>query len=371
MPFRASGRGAYGPQGQRVIKGPLAPVWTTFSPTAITTANATGYSYTFVASDDSGDNPTYTLASGSVPTGLSLSTAGVLSGTANTSGTYTYTINATDVNGRTTTSPSISHTVTLAVSYQIALMGGGGSYPNSEQGRTGHGGCGVFTMDSSPGKVIGYVVGGAASGTTPGSPGGGGGSPGPAGAGGGGTWITYPGSSGWDNIAAAVGGGGGGCYYSDWAGNGGAMNGNGGTAVDPFGSPVGGGATTSGPGGGYSSGSGHTGGYGCSWGAGGGGGYYGGGGGACDQQGQGGTPGGGGSGWISIPSGLGTNVNVLYNQGGGAANSGISGATDLGGSTYFGDANRGKGQNQGGLRIWKAGTLVLDVGASTGSFTLP
>ena len=369
MPFKSSGRGAYGPQGQKVIKGPLAPVWVTFSPPAITSPSA--YSYQFVATDDSGDAPTYTLASGSVPTGLTLSSSGLLSGTPNTAGTYTFTINATDVNGRATTSSSISISVTLAITYQIAIMGGGGSYPNSEQGRTGHGGAGVFTMESTPGVAFSYVVGGAASGTSGGSPGNGGNSPGPAGAGGGGTWITHPNGAGSGSIVAAVGGGGGGCYYSDWAGNGGAMNGSGGTAVDPFGSPVGSGGTTSGPGTNNNAGSGRQGGSGVSWGAAGGGGYFGGSGGAGDQQGQGGTPGGGGSGYLNIPSQMGTNVSVVYNQGGGAANGGINGSTDLGGSTYFGDANRGRGQNQGGLRVWKSGTLVLDVGASTGSFTLP
>lgn len=368
MPFRSSGRGAYGPQGQRVIKGPLAPVWTTFSPPNITSAAA--YSYQFVATDDSGDAPTYSLASGSVPTGLSLSSSGLLSGTATASGSYTFTVRATDVNGRFTDTSSITMSVSLAISYQFALAGGGGSYPNSNDFRAGHGGVGVFTMDSTPGKTFGYQIGGGASGTTGGA-GGGGNSPGPGGAGGGGTWITFAGAGGQGDIVAAVGGGGGGVYYSDYAGNGGAMNGNGGTAVDPYGSPVGTGGTLSGPGGGYSSGSGRTGGYPCSWGGAGGGGYFGGGGGACDQQGQGGTPGGGGSGYLNIPSGFGTNVSVVYNQGGGATNGSITGTTDLGGSTYFGNANVGKSQNAGGLRVWKAGTLIFNQqSAGSGSFTL-
>jgi hypothetical protein len=121
MPFRSSGRGAYGPQGQRVLKGPLAPVWTTFSPPAITSAAA--YSYQFVATDDSGDAPTYTVASGSVPTGLTLSSSGLLSGSATASGTFTFTINATDVNGRTTTSSSISLSVTLGVQFNDLVVG--------------------------------------------------------------------------------------------------------------------------------------------------------------------------------------------------------------------------------------------------------
>lgn len=110
MPFRSSGRGAYGPQGQRVIKGPLAPVWVTFSPPAGTAA---AYSYQFVATDDSGDAPTYSLASGSLPPGLTLSSSGLLSGTPSTAGTFTFNIRATDINGRFTDSGNLTITVTL------------------------------------------------------------------------------------------------------------------------------------------------------------------------------------------------------------------------------------------------------------------
>ena len=113
MPFKSSARGSYGPQGQKVIKGPLAPVWTTFSPGAVGTS---AFSYTFVATDDSGDAPTYSVASGALPTGLTLNAStGVLSGTATVSGTYTYTLRATDVNGRFTDTTSISQVVASAV----------------------------------------------------------------------------------------------------------------------------------------------------------------------------------------------------------------------------------------------------------------
>jgi hypothetical protein len=112
MPFKSSARGAYGPQGQKVIKGPLAPVWTTFSPT---TPGTSAYSYQFVAIDDSGDAPLYSLASGSVPTGLSLSTSGLLSGTASASGTFTFNVRATDINGRFSDSGNITLTVSLVL----------------------------------------------------------------------------------------------------------------------------------------------------------------------------------------------------------------------------------------------------------------
>lgn len=127
MPFRSSGRGAYGPQGQRVLKGPLAPVWTTFSPPS---GGAGSYSYQFVATDDSGDAPTYSLASGSVPTGLTLSSSGLLSGTPSASGTFTFNVRATDVNGRFTDSGNVSVTISLGRNIEFILIAGGGSGGN-------------------------------------------------------------------------------------------------------------------------------------------------------------------------------------------------------------------------------------------------
>jgi len=103
MPFKSSGRGAYGPQGQKVIKGPLAPVWVTSG--ALSNGNVgQAYSVQLSATDDSGDAPTYTIDSGSLPSGLSLSSSGLISGTiGGSAGTFTFTVNATDVNGRATT----------------------------------------------------------------------------------------------------------------------------------------------------------------------------------------------------------------------------------------------------------------------------
>jgi len=107
MPFKSSGRGAYGPQGQKVIKGPLAPVWVS-SGTLSQGTPGTAYSVQLSATDDSGDAPTYTVASGALPTGLSLSSSGLISGTPSSAGTFTFAVNATDVNGRATTSSNFT-----------------------------------------------------------------------------------------------------------------------------------------------------------------------------------------------------------------------------------------------------------------------
>lgn len=58
----------------------IAPVWTT-SGTISTINNGTAYSYQLVAVDDSGVNPTYSIVSGSLPSGITLSSSGLISGT--------------------------------------------------------------------------------------------------------------------------------------------------------------------------------------------------------------------------------------------------------------------------------------------------
>jgi hypothetical protein len=184
MPFLSSARGAYGPQGQKVIKGPLAPVWVNFAPGAVGTS---AFTYTFLATDDSGDSPTYSLASGALPTGLTLnSTTGVLSGTATVSGTYNYTLRATDVNGRSTDTTSISQVVTLAAppggdlyqtagtytwvaptgvtSVNVVAIGGGGSGAVGNGGNAGGGGGLGWKNNISvtPGQSYTVVVGSGA-----------------------------------------------------------------------------------------------------------------------------------------------------------------------------------------------------------------
>jgi hypothetical protein len=72
----------------------------------------TAYSYTFTASGDPA--PTYSVASGTLPTGLGLdSTTGVLSGTTSAPGTFSFTVQA--VNGVSPPAPSPTLTITVAV----------------------------------------------------------------------------------------------------------------------------------------------------------------------------------------------------------------------------------------------------------------
>lgn len=70
------------------------PVWTTSSVLPIFTKNV-AYSTTVSATEDESDAITYSLVSGSLPTGLTLSSAGVISGTPTSSINASFTIRAT------------------------------------------------------------------------------------------------------------------------------------------------------------------------------------------------------------------------------------------------------------------------------------
>jgi len=93
-----------------------APVFTDGPPPSSANPN-TAYSFTYTASGSPA--PTFALATGSLPSGLSLTTAGLLSGTPNTPGTYTGTVRASNSVGSVTQSFSItvgqsSQTITFA-----------------------------------------------------------------------------------------------------------------------------------------------------------------------------------------------------------------------------------------------------------------
>lgn len=167
MPFKSSARGAYGPQGQKVIKGPLAPVWVSFNPPD---ATASAYSYQFVATDDSGDTPTYSLASGSLPNGLTLSSSGLLTGTCTVAGTFVFNVRATDVNGRFTDSGNIDIAVALATA-NGGTVTTNGAYTIHTFTTTGT----FEVLNASKSMEVLIVAGGGGSGGTGGSGGGGGG----------------------------------------------------------------------------------------------------------------------------------------------------------------------------------------------------
>ena len=79
-----------------------------------TAAVGTAYSYTYTSTGD--PVPTYTLASGSLPPGLTIASTGALSGTPTTAGTYSFTIQAANGTG----TPAVSTTQSITVSAPTA-----------------------------------------------------------------------------------------------------------------------------------------------------------------------------------------------------------------------------------------------------------
>ena len=96
MPFISSARGAFGPQGKGANK---APEWVTSAGALSGGTTGTSYSTTLSGTDETGIGPTFTIASGSLPTGLSLASNGVISGTPSASGSFSFTVRMTDVGG--------------------------------------------------------------------------------------------------------------------------------------------------------------------------------------------------------------------------------------------------------------------------------
>jgi len=324
------------------------PVWVTSgSLTSVFSGNS--YSYQLVANDDSGVAPTYSLATGSLPTGLSLSSSGLISGTfSGGSGTSTFTVTATDANGTSITSGSLSiqglalynqvytsnstfttpstafySTNGTANALEVFVQAGGGGTSGPYDGGAGAGGA-VYAAALSVSSNTGYgvTVGGGASSYSNG------------------------GNSVFNSMTAYGGGYGGG--NSSQNGNSG---GCGGGARASSGNSPGSGSTQTSNGGGT--------GYGNAGGTGGSGGpYQGGGGGGIGGAGSTGLPQGNGYGGVGL-----TFFGNGYGGGGGGWNAyqtyGGSGAQGLGGggnSSYGGGNGGGGGNNNNNAYASTAGT---------------
>jgi uncharacterized repeat protein (TIGR01451 family) len=98
---------------------PTPPTFTSDTPLTGLPVN-TPYSYQFLASGSPA--PTFAVASGALPTGMTLSSSGILTGTPSAVGTSTFTVTATNGSG-TSVSPAITITVYAPTDMAVGLVG--------------------------------------------------------------------------------------------------------------------------------------------------------------------------------------------------------------------------------------------------------
>lgn len=248
--FRATDSG--GNYLDKAIKFNANPVWTTTSLANATTGIA--YSQTFATTDDVATARTFTLVSGTLPAGLSLSSAGVISGTpTNGNGGASMTFRATDSDGgytdkaltittrvvnQYTTSGSWTAPSTVNAVELLAVGGGG---PGQSKGGGGGGGVQYFASKAvTPSTTYNFTVGAAAAATSvpglsvtanAGGSGGAGQQAGQAGGcgGGGSTGQTQAAAGGAGNQGGA--GGQSGTYFGGGGGGGGGQAGNAGSGT--------------------------------------------------------------------------------------------------------------------------------------------
>jgi hypothetical protein len=129
---------------------------------------------TIKATDPDGTAVTHTISAGALPNGLSLSTAGDITGTISGSSvqTYTFTVSATDGTNVVTRQFNISNSEAPSIEYLVVAGGGGGGGSSDNQNNyagAGGGGAGGYRTGtvSDPGaaRVYTVTVGGGA-GTT-------------------------------------------------------------------------------------------------------------------------------------------------------------------------------------------------------------
>lgn len=99
---------------------PTSPTFTSSSPGNATKGAAYSYQYTAAGTA----TITYASHSGTLPTGLSLSSAGYLSGTPSAVGSYTFSVTAT--NG-TSPDATVTNTVVVNTTYSVTYSGGAGT----------------------------------------------------------------------------------------------------------------------------------------------------------------------------------------------------------------------------------------------------
>ncbi|GAB3346948.1 putative Ig domain-containing protein [Lysobacter tyrosinilyticus] len=143
--FTARATDANGFTGDQPYSLVIVAPTVTVSPATLSNATA-GFAYTQTFVGSGGAAPySFSLVSGSLPVGMSFSSAGLLSGTPVVAGTFNFTVRATDSNGFTgdhaysltvdaptiTVSPSTLPSATAGVAYSQTFVASGGASPYS------------------------------------------------------------------------------------------------------------------------------------------------------------------------------------------------------------------------------------------------
>lgn len=161
---------SYDPADNRTnvtVTGGMAPI--TLNPSSLPSGTVgAGYSQTITASGGTGAGYSYSVSAGTLPAGLSLSSAGALSGTPSAAGASSFTITATD-SGAHTGSQSYALSINAAVSVSPGSLPGGTVGSAYSQTITASGGTGTgYSFSVSAGTLpagLGLSSGGVLSGT--------------------------------------------------------------------------------------------------------------------------------------------------------------------------------------------------------------
>src|SRR5262249_26614051 len=145
-----------GCQGSRIYTGVRICGAIALSPTTLP-GGTIGTAYNQTITGSGGTAPyTFAVTSGALPGGLSLSTAGVISGTATTEGNFNFTITATDSTAVCTGARAYTVRVCPAsIAVNPATLPGGTIGTAYSQTLTGSGGTAPYTFGVSAGALPG------------------------------------------------------------------------------------------------------------------------------------------------------------------------------------------------------------------------
>ena len=137
------------------------PVWSTSAGSLGSSVTGSAISTINLSASENAQSITYVVTSGTLPTGLSLSSNGAITGTPSGSATtYNFTVTATDPQGQTATrnfSYTVSIPPTVTASY-VSIAGGGSGGMDNNYGGSGGGAGGLLSGSASFTQGTAYTI---------------------------------------------------------------------------------------------------------------------------------------------------------------------------------------------------------------------